>query len=676
MSASTTKSAKKDGPRIIRANPWTPVRKSKAGSAKLFAMFGEHIDANYDEFTKKEDSSFESLGKSHVEIGKFPTKRLPPTMPDIRGGFDFDSLIPPPPTTTVLSVPGEELYNSVDEDERKMFVDGVIGALVKYGRLFIEGAAGTGKSSVVKAIIDRFPEWKYVVLNPYGSLIAKVWGGYDAMTDAKALGKIVDDQGELEQTTAGLDFSTLQLLVVDEAYLLQLDAVYALERRMKANPMMRVIYLGCEYQNDSIVRQRENSVLVKPIADILAEVFSRILPHRVVLRINKRSPQDQPKLEAIHRMLFEEGVAPNEVVRYIVANKWIGGVIGDDDQSIISSGITRHICYLNCGAIRLNKLVHCGIYKQQYKFEVADGTHILRKNVVAQSKNNYFVGRRCRVVEETETSLRLSFLHPSGSSTEDAISKIAIRSLSGYSGGSLVNFLLQPVGEYVLREYNKGLVRNTSIFLSTLPSAPQKKKAYGFRQSMKAVIKDAVSITAEKVNFKSIRLPYATTGHSSQGETIHEKYCIHDVGVKHMSPKWLWTVLTRGTRLSNVFVRREKEEESSSASRHKREDFLRFSADKLSLYVVGDKKTGREAAPAQYDVERMADMAEKAYGRRCEGVFGEACVNVMDLVNNEAESISFDRINNSIVHSIDNLRCVCLACNVQAQDRGDKTRVL
>ena len=52
-------------------------------------------------------------------------------------------------------------------------------------------------------------------------------------------------------------------------------------------------------------------------------------------------------------------------------------------------------------------------------------------------------------------------------------------------------------------------------------------------------------------------------------------------------------------------------------------------------------------------------------------VRGGGCDNVMDLVPGAAEeAISFDRIDCSKGHMIQNLRAVCLACNRRAQD-GD-----
>ena len=44
----------------------------------------------------------------------------------------------------------------------------------------------------------------------------------------------------------------------------------------------------------------------------------------------------------------------------------------------------------------------------------------------------------------------------------------------------------------------------------------------------------------------------------------------------------------------------------------------------------------------------------------------------MDLFSDEGDAVSFDRIDNSRGHAVDNLRITCVACNVYAQDREDE----
>ena len=241
---------------------FNPVLPSKVSSKALAKLLDEHVLQFYDSFTTKEESSFSSLGKYHVEGGGEEKEGddTPPSveMPSTRwgsklvselptGDFDFDLVIAPP-RTTVLHIDGEELWNSDDPNERNRFLDGLIEALNKHGRLFLEGHAGFGKSHYVKMLIDRL-KIEYVILSPYGSLIQKVWKNYTCMTDAKAFGQTVNKETQELETKrggkqGGFDFSTIKLLVCDEAYLCQLTNIYRIQRLMKQYPSLRVIFIG------------------------------------------------------------------------------------------------------------------------------------------------------------------------------------------------------------------------------------------------------------------------------------------------------------------------------------------------------------------------------------------------------------------------------------------------
>ena len=54
-------------------SPWNPRKPSKANGEALGDIFDDHIEENYDLFTKKSDASFSTLGKYHVEMGKKPS---------------------------------------------------------------------------------------------------------------------------------------------------------------------------------------------------------------------------------------------------------------------------------------------------------------------------------------------------------------------------------------------------------------------------------------------------------------------------------------------------------------------------------------------------------------------------------------------------------------------------
>jgi len=221
---------------------------------------------------------------------------------------------------------------------------------------------------------------------------------------------------------------------------------------------------------------------------------------------------------------------------------------------------------------------------------------------------------------------------------------------------------LQPIGEYVMRSFNIGLTRNTSLRLTELPTE-QNKNVFKFRQSDAEKIA-GISVKEERVTFDTFRLPYSITGHSSQGDTIYEKYAIHDIGAFCMSAKWFWTAITRSVNLSNIYV-------VLSADNDVRIEkaCLAVARTKLKSYIETDKATNRLEDKDRYDEKGMAELAKNAHGRRCHSLCNETCESVMDIFGEGSEAISFDRMNNNLGHRLDNLRCVCVGCNRRGQDR-------
>lgn len=70
---------------------------------------------------------------------------------------------------------------------------------------------------------------------------------------------------------------------------------------------------------------------------------------------------------------------------------------------------------------------------------------------------------------------------------------------------------------------------------------------------------------------KNFKLPYASTIHSTQGDTIDEPITIFDSNIAHVDRNMIWTALTRCTSLDNVtiFVHDEDEVEKMKASKLK-----------------------------------------------------------------------------------------------------------
>ena len=90
---------------------------------------------------------------------------------------------------------------------------------------------------------------------------------------------------------------------------------------------------------------------------------------------------------------------------------------------------------------------------------------------------------------------------------------------------------------------------------------------------------------------------------------------------------------------------------------------------KLELYEKTDRYKNQNTEA--YDLDKMKEMLRNNYGARCCGLRDRTCDNMLSLESQSPDSMSFDRINNSIGHGIDNLRIRCLSCNRMAKDLDD-----
>ena len=130
------------------------------------------------------------------------------------------------------------------------------------------------------------------------------------------------------------------------------------------------------------------------------------------------------------------------------------------------------------------------------------------------------------------------------------------------------------------------------------------------------------------------------------------------------SKRWFWTAITRSVSLKNVYIHLVKDTDPTP------HDFHCFASRKLEAYkqIDQDKKQNNE----EYDLCKMKVMLKNNYGKQCYGLMDRACDNMMSLESNSPDSLSFDRINNSRGHGIDNIRIRCLSCNVMAKDLDDR----
>jgi hypothetical protein len=553
-----------------------------------------------------------------------------------------------------LSLKGEELWNSKHEEERNLFARNLSDSLTANRCISVYGDAGHGKSFIAKEVIALNPDWRTYVINPYHHLIQSVWKSdkWIAMTDYRALGVKVEE-GEAVKNKCTMPFDKCDLLIIDEVFLISMDNLTSLSIYIKRNPNMKVLILGDPFQNESVNKVSNNVELMKPYFEFLAEAVRVICPKYITMEYNKRNPSDALKLSKIKHQLFTEKKTTMEVFQYLKDNNIIGGVI-NHKENLQTSGIDTHITYKNNYSIDLNRYLHTEVFKQKDEFVVCDGSFFVKHPFL-----NYKVGNVC-----TPTICNNAIVTEKG--TIDYADAFKIWSNAGEADKKpsieqLLNFLLHERGVYLLRCRLKGFFINENVRLSILPKSKKKTDQFTFINHDG----EALEINQSIVTHDNFRYNYCRTGHSCQGDTITKRFCIHMYESEFLCNKrWFWTAITRSVSLKNVYIHLVKDTDPTP------HDFHCFASRKLESYkqIDQDKKQNNE----EYDLCKMKAMLKNNYGKQCYGLMDRACDNMMSLESNSPDSLSFDRINNSRGHGIDNIRIRCLSCNRMAKDLDDK----
>ena len=145
--------------------------------------------------------------------------------------------------------------------------------------------------------------------------------------------------------------------------------------------------------------------------------------------------------------------------------------------------------------------------------------------------------------------------------------------------------------------------------------------------------------------------PEATTGHSSQGDTIKEPFCIFEWN--HFYARWEWfhTAISRCERLSDVWI-------YVGASTTSKVESAIYS--KITGHKIADAKAGRTYEAGTYvDVKWVREELKK--NNAC----CHRCRQRMSLEDSpgDQKQWSINRLNNDLAHTRDNCEVCCLSCN-------------
>ena len=616
----------------------------------------QFANANSDISISKPPLQFDSLGKYHLEFGSTPPSR------DINACIRLeayrDKQMDHKQNTMkkmpeCVTVPGEDLWNCTDA-RKNTFAINLNQMLEKERVLTLLGDAGSGKSYYAREIIKMNPNWRYLVICPYGHLLVDTWKAYEAITDCKALGLVIEG-GEVNQKKSPINFDEIDFLIIDEAYLISLDNLFRLYTHIRRNSNMRVLILGDVLQNEAINKLAYGDTMLIPYSSVIQQALTKIAPHFVNLEINKRMFQDHHRLNRIKQDLFnpKAPLSPAEVVRYLAEEKLIGGLISSFDD-IKAKNIDHHLAYSNKYSVALNSDIHKELFKQREEFDLWDGTFFVKRNFLSYKIGDIItpkiVGDRIVVGDSGDSSISYSDALKIWKEYGEMLTHPLIE--------QLLEFFCQERGIYILRKHHDQLIINTHIKLVWKPKNKNDKYTFLNHEGKR------VSVVQSFVDKCSVRYPYCRTGHSTQGSTIPNRYVIHMYESQNLCSKnWFWTCVTRAQNLKNIYVRILPKLETTEAQ------YKANAEHKLQHYVQTDRAKGRTGET--YDVGKMTEMLMFHHYKRCQGLLNRPCDNMLSVECGLNESMSFDRVNNNLGHGIGNLRVVCLHCNRRAKDSDD-----
>jgi hypothetical protein len=151
-------------------------------------------------------------------------------------------------------------------------------------------------------------------------------------------------------------------------------------------------------------------------------------------------------------------------------------------------------------------------------------------------------------------------------------------------------------------------------------------------------------------NFK---MPYAQTGHSLQGLSVKEPYTIFNIRSPFVSMKWIYTALTRTTNLDNIQIFMGKLDDGDGINKLKSQIERRIESHKNT-----DKLEQRPCVGAYVNLKWVLDGLKNSKCKYC----------LLDFNITEKNSVSIDRINNALGHTISNCQLICRSCNNGKKD--------
>ena len=154
-------------------------------------------------------------------------------------------------------------------------------------------------------------------------------------------------------------------------------------------------------------------------------------------------------------------------------------------------------------------------------------------------------------------------------------------------------------------------------------------------------------------------MPYCSTVHSAQGDTIDDKITIFDCNSPYVDRNYIWTALTRVKRLDDVTIFKHSDQEIKSLNYCKVHQYFK-------LKVLGYKHQDRIAKRTHDENEYVThnevwdQFKEQKVCTYCK----EPLYIYLNKQNNINSNITLDRKDNTLFHSKQNCVLCCKSCNI------------
>ena len=157
---------------------------------------------------------------------------------------------------------------------------------------------------------------------------------------------------------------------------------------------------------------------------------------------------------------------------------------------------------------------------------------------------------------------------------------------------------------------------------------------------------------------KYFKLPYCSTCHSSQGDTIDEPITIFDCNSPYVDPNYIYTALTRVTSLKNITIFKHNDNEIKNLNYCK---LLQYFKIKINGYKHQDKIANRSYDENEYITY---DELFEQYKNQKQCVYCHVPFELELTKDNKIHSnITVDRKDATIAHLKRNCVLSCISCN-------------